>query len=228
MEPIVLDNIPFDPSIDELLHSLHIGPDDEDAGRIRRLARQAAQVARPKVLYRQAYVDARGDNHVVLDGIRLTSRVLRVNLEGVHRVFPHVATCGRELDEWSGSLTDMIERYWADRIKEMALAAAVSAFIADLDERLRPGKTAVMDPGSLEDWPLAQQGQLFSILGDVAKLIGVELTDSFLMVPIKSVSGLRFPTEKNFQSCRLCERQNCPGRRAPYDPELFDKEYGSA
>jgi len=225
MDPIVLDNIPFEPDVDGLLSSLHIDPDDEDAGRVRELAGQAADIARPKALYRQAYVDARGDNHVVVDGIWLTSRVLRVNLEDVHRVFPHVVTCGTELDEWSNSLEDMIERYWADRIKEMALGAATSAFLTHLDKRFRPGKTAVMDPGSLEDWPLAQQGQLFSILGDVRELIGVELTDSFLMIPIKSMSGLRFPTEVDFESCRLCEREDCPGRRAPYDPELFDKEY---
>ena len=49
------------------------------------------------------------------------------------------------------------------------------------------------------------------------------LTDTFLMVPIKSVSGIFFPTEVSFESCQLCPRENCIGRRAPYDPALVKK-----
>ena len=58
---------------------------------------------------------------------------------------------------------------------------------------------------------------------DVEKLIGVRLTDSFLMVPMKSISGILFPTEVRFESCQLCPRKDCPGRRAPYDQALWSK-----
>ena len=50
--------------------------------------------------------------------------------------------------------------------------------------------------------------------------MGVRLTDSFLMVPNKSVSGIFFPAEVTFTSCQLCQRGVCPGRRAPFDPKL--------
>jgi hypothetical protein len=53
----------------------------------------------------------------------------------------------------------------------------------------------------------------------------VTLTDSFLMVPTKSVSGIVFPTEVSFESCRLCPRSDCPGRRAKYDPNLWEQRY---
>ncbi len=45
------------------------------------------------------------------------------------------------------------------------------------------------------------------------------------MVPTKSVSGILFPAEESFASCQLCPRENCPNRRAPYDPELFDRKF---
>jgi hypothetical protein len=45
------------------------------------------------------------------------------------------------------------------------------------------------------------------------------------MVPTKSVSGIIFPTEADFQSCQLCERENCPNRRAPYDEMLYEQKY---
>ena len=55
--------------------------------------------------------------------------------------------------------------------------------------------------------------------------LGVRLTDSLLMIPSKSVSGIRFPTEQTFASCQLCPRAGCPSRQAPYDATLYDKKY---
>ena len=52
------------------------------------------------------------------------------------------------------------------------------------------------------------------------KIIGVNLTDSFLMIPRKSISGIYFPTEIKFYSCQLCPRERCIGRKAPYDSKL--------
>jgi hypothetical protein len=45
-----------------------------------------------------------------------------------------------------------------------------------------------------------------------------------LMIPVKSVSGIFFPTEIKFESCQLCPVARCTGRRAHYDPDL-EKKY---
>ena len=58
-----------------------------------------------------------------------------------------------------------------------------------------------------------------------AKEIGVELTDSFLMLPVKSVSGLMFESEEHYTNCTLCPRAKCPGRRSPFDPQLYRQKY---
>jgi hypothetical protein len=80
-----------------------------------------------------------------------------------------------------------------------------------------------MNPGSLESWPITQQKELFSILGNVEDLIGVKLTERYTMIPVKSVSGICFPTEIKFESCQLCPREKCIGRRAAFNPELARK-----
>jgi hypothetical protein len=67
---------------------------------------------------------------------------------------------------------------------------------------------------------------LFDLLGEGQVLTQVELTPSFLMLPRKSVSGLTFEAETGFESCMLCPREGCPGRRAPYQPELSQSRYG--
>ena len=46
-----------------------------------------------------------------------------------------------------------------------------------------------MNPGSLADWPMREQRPLFGLLGDTDAAIGVELMESYLMRPTKSVSA---------------------------------------
>ncbi len=189
------------------------------------LVDEAQAIAKPKAVYRVAFVEDRGGAAVVIDGVRLTSRVLRVNLESVHCVFPYVATCGAELDTWAQALDDMLQQYWADVIKEMAMREAVKSLFEHVKERHGLEKTATMSPGSLADWPLTEQGPLFTILGNVEASVGVKLTDSLVMIPNKTVSGLLFPSTDGFASCQLCPREDCPGRLAPYDETLYDRRY---
>ena len=117
--------------------------------------------------------------------------------------------------------------FWAETIKEFSLGSATARFLAHVEKTFQVGASSSMNPGSLPDWPLPQQAPLFQLLGDVAGAIGVTLSDSFVMLPTKSVSGILFPTEHDFASCQLCQREECPNRRAPYDPELFERRYAS-
>jgi hypothetical protein len=225
MEAVVLDNIPFQPDLQRLATKLRIKAGSSHATRLEHLVDEARAIARPRALYKVAYVDAVDDSGVVLEGIPFHSRVLRVNLDGAHRVFAYVATCGSELHEWASAQDDLLLRYYADAVGEMALRGAMATLQEHLIEQHRLGRTSTMSPGSLPDWPIQAQRPLFALLGDPQVAIGVQLTASLLMVPSKSVSGIRFPTERSFASCQLCPRQDCPGRQAPYDPGLYDRRY---
>ena len=225
MNLTVIDTIPFRPDRAALVKRLRLRDGSSYLADLQRLVDEAEVIARPKALYKVAFIDDRGDDYVVVDGVRLDSRVLAVNLEPVHRVFPYVATCGVELDAWAHAQNDMLHKYWADTIKEIAVREAIQALFEYMTEMYGLGKMAVMSPGSLDDWPIPQQRPLFTILGDVVGAIDVQLSDSFLMTPNKSVSGLRFAAAEDFASCQLCPRENCPGRRAPYDDTLYDRKY---
>ena len=225
MDAVVLDDIPFRIDLGLLMKKLHVREGHAYTDDVKRLADEAQAIARPKALYKVAYIESRDDKAVVIDGITMNSRVLRVNLEQAHRVFPYVVTCGMELQEWADSIDDVLRRFWAETINEMALRVAIQVLNKHLAERHHPGRTSAMSPGSLGEWPIQAQRPLFALLGDPKGAIGVRLTDSLLMVPVKSVSGIRFPTEESFESCQLCPREGCPGRRAPYDKDLYDKKY---
>jgi hypothetical protein len=225
MDAVVLKDIRFQPDTDSLKKKLRVRDGGGWADRFTRLVEEAQAIARPRALYGEAYVDERSESSVVVDGITFNSRVLRVNLESAHRVFPFLATCGTELHEWAAAQNDVLQRYYADEIAEAALRQALGALREHLNERYRLGRTSTMSPGSLPDWPIQAQRPLFALFGDTEQLLGVRLTDSLLMVPSKSVSGICFPTEQTFASCQLCPRAGCPSRQAPYDAALYDKKY---
>jgi hypothetical protein len=160
---------------------------------------------------------------------RFESRVLRANLDQVERVFPYVATCGPELDAIPIEAGDLFAQFCRDTIKEMALRAAMSHLVAHLKEAYALETLTSMNPGSgdMSVWPIEQQRELFAFFGGLPESIGVILTESCLMVPNKSVSGLLYPSKDGFQSCQLCHRERCPGRRAPFDPHLWEERLGS-
>ena len=216
---------PFRIDRGQIRENLRVKKGSSLAAQLERLMDEAEAVGRPKTCYRVAYVDGKEEDRVILEGVPFTSRVLRVNLERAHRVFLFVATSGWELEEWSKSARGILEQYWADVIKEGALRWAIQNLSEDLANRYRPGPLSRMGPGSLPDWPLEEQRSLFAVLGDEPVRIGVRLSENLLMTPVKSVSGIFFPTEERFESCQLCPRERCIGRRAPYEPHLLNQKY---
>lgn len=227
MEAIILDAVSWEPDHAALHRQLRLAEGSEAAEDFAALLAEAQRVARPKAAYGAAYLTGRDEAGVEVDGVRLQSRVVAINLERAHRVFPYLVTCGVEVDAWAHTQEDILYQFWAEAIKESALAAAQHALRAHLDALYRPGRVSSMNPGSLADWPLPQQRPFFALLGPAAPAIGVELSASHLMTPNKSVSGLFFPTAEDWASCQLCPREGCPNRRAPYDAALWQERYSA-
>jgi hypothetical protein len=219
-----LTSIPFALDADRFIAQAHVRPGSSDATELSALVELAKEVGCPKAAYAVCFVTGRDSDEVRVEDACFRSRTLAHSLKSVERVFPILATCGHEMDERAPHRGDMLMEFWWDLIKAHLLAAA-SAHLSDhLHRRFRLGKTAIMRPGSGDAsvWPIEQQKDLFALLGNVEEEIGVRLTDSFLMVPNKTTSGLMYPTETDFRSCGVCHRENCPGRHAAFNKELWE------
>ena len=225
METHVLNDISYVANIDSLKRRLRISERGPSLSRFLTLIEEAQKIARPKAMYRPVYIEDRSEEAVKVEGKWFQSRVLTVNLRLSHRIFLYVATCGVELDEWAKGQKEALMTFWAGSVKEAALRCAVKAVGTHLEEHYHPGQTAHQNPGSLEDFPLAEQKALFDLMGDTQTAVGVTLLSSLMMSPTHSVSGIIFPTTDDFQSCLLCPREQCPGRRAAYDPTLYERKY---
>ena len=219
-----LDNIPMTTTFEQAVERLRI-EEAEDIEIISKLFKTAKEIAKPKVLYLEAYVEEISGRNVIINGCKFESDVLAANLKDIHRVFAYVCTCGTEVDDWSHSEKDYVVSLWLDMIKEMFLHDAIIFLNEHIKNAYGFKKISAVNPGSgnADNWHISQQTKLFAMIGDVKGEIGVTLTDSFLMTPVKSTSGLFFPSETEFVNCALCGREKCPGRRAEFNQELYAK-----
>ena len=224
MEYHVIERLPFRINAEELAARLKV--EGSLYGEFEAICREAVDVANPKLLYARAEIDSLEGGRAVVGGMRFTSKVLCVNLRDVKATYPYVATGGRELHDLSMSKDDPLERYWIDSIAERILMEGLAGGRAAVAGREGTGELCAMNPGSLPDWPISEQRPLFELLGDVMGRIGVELTDSCLMIPIKSCSGLFFESSEHYSNCSLCPRDMCPGRREPFNEALALTKYG--
>ena len=213
----IFTDIPFNFDYDTFCDLIHLSSYENLTARVQKLLDRALPRIKPKAIYRIAYIDERSDSTVKIGGVQFTSKVLSANLKEIERVFPYIATCGYELENLKISSSDFMVPFWLDSLKEMALKAAIEFLKSHIEQAHRLGQFSSMNPGSgdVHVWPIEQQKELFTLFGDVKAHIGVQLTQSCLMIPGKSVSGILFESKIRFESCQVCTRENCPRRRAP-------------
>lgn len=223
MEKYINTNFGCAPTLCELLRALKLPEDDDSViGEIAEdLLGDASAIACPKSVYAFSPVILDCDT-VTINGITFDNAFVAQTLCHEPAVVIYVATCGTELECWSSSLTDPLELYIADTLKLLYLSKARAALVEIVKERYFPDAMHLpsLNPGSLKEWPIYGQRDLFSALGDVTQDIGVRLTDNMLMLPTKSISGIFFKSETPYENCSLCPNLDCPGRRAPYMSDM--------
>lgn len=218
-------DIPVKLDFDKLLVKLHLDPKSDEAQEFSELFEKALLVASPKAVYKECFIEEKSDKTISIDGQILTSIVLRENIGDAQRVFPYVTTCGNELDKIERASDDFLQQFWLDAIKAEVLDISRNYLKEYIHSQYPHLKTTSMSPGSgdVQVWPIEEQKPLFLILGNVENEIGVTLTDSLLMQPNKSLSGIRYPSEVDFRTCQLCHKENCPTRQLPLDEKLIEK-----
>ncbi len=153
-------------------------------------------------------------------GLSVESCSLLRNLSGCEEVLLFGATLGVQVDR----LIERFARMDLPRCMVMqACAAAVIESFCDALEEIWKMEMAERDlylrprfsPG-YGDFPLAFQKDFVRIL-DAPRKIGLTLTDSLMLVPVKSVTALigcsSIPTTCHKAGCESCQQTNCPYRR---------------
>jgi hypothetical protein len=126
-----------------------------------------------------------------------------------------VCTTGHRISEEVKNLThegDMLKAYVYDTFGSIVVESAMDIIQKELQKKLSVAGLNITNrfsPGYC-GWDVSEQKKLFSLLPE--EFCGIELTDSSLMKPIKSVSGIIGigPSVKlNPYTCTLCDISDC-------------------
>lgn len=214
----------FAQSFDEgdILHCLSMPRDHAFGENIRELLAKTKEIARPKAFYMVCPIEEKGDATVTVGGQTFRSVALAKKLADVDVIYPYMSTCGKELADFGLTLTDMLEKFAFDAVMEYYRRQIDASLAARLDDLVPEGMHASKsNPGSLTGWPIQEQKKLFALFGDAAAAVGVELNENYLMFPVKSVSGIAYATKGVSQDCELCQRSNCPNRKAAFNMKAY-------
>ena len=167
------------------------------------------------VMYDNASFD-RTNYTTLVSGLELnTGKIVTSFLKKSKAVILFSCTCGEEVEKLSKSYIrdgHGLEGFIVDLIGS-ELAESITEFLHNYIENTVAlagyGVSNRFSPGYC-NWPVSDQHLLFSLLKD--NNCGIELTQSSLMLPIKSVSGIIGigPSLKRTDyKCRICKDENC-------------------
>ena len=214
---MVLEDFDFCVAAETLAAKCRAKVGTEQYDRLLWLHATASGIGRPKALVVEATVEEVNAKTVRVGGVEIVSPLVREKLLQSPVAYAYLLTCGREVEEWSKTLTDIVDVFYVDELKKLWLGCAEKAVRTEVRKRLAPDAAlSSLNPGSLPQWPIEGQRELFRILGDTEGSVGVCLTESCLMLPSKSVSGILFQDHTGHVNCVLCPRENCPNRRVPF------------
>lgn len=187
---------------------------------LRDMAEEAQAIARPRAAAKLSRLSpGEEEDEVRLDGVLLTSSLLKEKLADLGRAFPHLATEGTELADW-GRAHEGMERILANALQNSAMAMARQRLEEAILEKYGLEQLSAMNPGSLLAWPITEQEPLFELLVPLPEQLGITLLPTFMMRPEQTVSGIYFQTDSKFHNCQLCPRDDCPSRQAPYAADM--------
>ena len=158
-------------------------------------------------------------NSFTINNIKFNSgRIITTHLRKISYAAFFIATAGKSLEEWSRDLMkdDLLKGYIVDSFASEAVEAVCDLLEQKLLKILSSKGLNITNrysPGYCE-WDVSEQRKLFSLLPE--NFCNVRLTDSSLMNPIKSVSGIigigETVKRENYK-CNVCGMENCYKRK---------------
>ncbi len=195
-------------------------PDAETVRTTEYLLEEAALFLRPEF----KYIEVEGqltEDTLTLGGVTFgAGRIICRQLRGAQRFIVFVATVGAGYFQWTDAVQrrdGVFQTYVMDCIGSQIVESAADCMEKVLQSELDADglhRTNRFSPGYC-GWHVSEQPKLFSLFGE-KNPCGIELTDSCLMLPVKSVSGvIGIGPDVRYlpYTCGICDMKMCYRRR---------------
>ena len=186
---------------------------------IKECERELEQMASPRAMWKE-YPLSIQDHVLDMGFLQTRSKSLERNLRDCERVILFAATLGSKVEV-------LLHRYNMIQMSKAVVmqAASVAMLETFCDEKNQELKNSYeakswylrprFSPG-YGDFPLECQREIAPAL-EMGKRIGINLTDTLLMMPSKSVTAVigasRLPRNCTVQGCEVCAKRDCAYRR---------------
>ena len=182
---------------------------------IKECERELEQMASPRAMWKE-YPLSIHDHVLDMGFLQTKSKSLERNLRDCERVILFAATLGSRVDV-------LLHRYNMIQMSKAVVmqAASVAMLETFCDEKNQELKSSYEAKGwylrprfspGYGDFPLECQREIAPAL-EMGKRIGVNLTDTLLMMPSKSVTAVigasRLPRNCTVQGCEVCAKLDC-------------------
>ena len=186
---------------------------------IKECERELEQMASPQAMWKE-YPLSIHDHVLDMGFLQTKSKSLERNLRDCERVILFAATLGSRVDV-------LLHRYNMIQMSKAVVmqAASVAMLETFCDEKNQELKSSYEAKGwylrprfspGYGDFPLECQREIAPAL-EMGKRIGINLTDTLLMMPSKSVTAVigasRLPRNCTVQGCEVCAKRDCAYRR---------------
>lgn len=192
-------------------------PEPEILGMLDEVLAQTQRICKPRILYRICRGQILTPLHIGIGGVNFRpGKIITDSLAGSESFCLFVATAGREFEEFRHTYKqagDCVREFIADSLGSVVAEACVAQIEKHLDKELHAPHTYPYSPGYC-GWRVSEQQLLFGMLPEHP--CGIELTESSLMYPIKSISGIigiGSRIERKPYGCAICRNTNCYKRR---------------
>ncbi len=142
-------------------------------------------------------------------------KIITSAMRKAEQIAVFTATLGSGFDEWNHKLRqkgDMLHPFIADALGSVLAEATASLLMQQLEKEVSGANLKITNnysPGYC-DWLLIEQKKIFSLFPD--DIAGIRLTDSCLMLPVKSISGIigiGKEVKKQLYGCDICKMTTC-------------------
>ena len=174
----------------------------------------------PEIHYKMVDFRIKDEGIIHIEGtIEFASKNLSEAMKSAEKIVCFIGTLGPRIEEEVGALmknNDLSEAYILDAMGSVAVEDLVDKFQETIKKKCeRESKTVTLrfSPGYC-DWALTEQKKLFILFEP--EDIPVQLLDSCLMEPVKSISGVFGVVPLGsalYNPCRYCDDRACKVRR---------------
>jgi hypothetical protein len=191
--------------------------------KVKKWTKEITGLVNPRLVYSVQGIDNVEKTRITLeDGTVFRTAKLAAAMQDCEYAVCFVGTLGGEIEEVIESLTDKnkySDAFVVDALGSVGAEYLVDRFHKQMElhlKKLAKGVSLRFSPGYC-DWTVKEQKELFRQVDST--LVDVELTDSSLMNPRKSVSGVfginttGKAVSRPINPCIECKKSNCAVRR---------------